>query len=493
MTAAWNTSRNLKERIVVTGTLTLNSPTHLGNGDSDGPLDMPLLLDALDGRALLTGASIAGALRGFLVDRGEMQVAQTLFGDVSSTTSRESWLMVDDALSENDQPGVELRDSVALDPRTRTAEDKKKFDVELLEAGTCFLLSFELLVTRTNDTHVRALALALQGLEQGRIAIGKRKRRGFGECSAANWHVQRFDITTPKGILGWLEGTPAQSASGKPIVELLEQPDAMPKQQPNRCTLVATFGIEGSMMIRSGGDEPNAPDMVHLHSNRGKAAVPVLSGTSLAGALRARAVRIINTLGIGERYSIDDLFGYRRPDSKSDANMDKSNVSMKLRRASSEEKDKITASRIWVRECVIEAPIDDQVHTRLKIDRFTGGAFPGALFSQQPVFAKKETQVKLQIELDYPKPADIGLLLLLLKDLWTGDLPVGGESSVGRGRLRGNSATLVYNGRTYEFVRTESGAPQIQTDVNALTPQTFVDALVSPTASLIQGEIYVGN
>jgi hypothetical protein len=33
-------------------------------------------------------------------------------------------------------------------------------------------------------------------------------------------------------------------------------------------------------------------------------------------------------------------------------------------------------------------------------------------------------------------------LLVLLKDLWTGDLPLGGESGVGRGRLRGLSATL---------------------------------------------------
>jgi len=30
----------------------------------------------------------------------------------------------------------------------------------------------------------------------------------------------------------------------------------------------------------------------------------------------------------------------------------------------------------------------------------------------------------------------------LLKDLWTSDLPVGGESSIGRGRLQGKNATL---------------------------------------------------
>ncbi|MGQ9815302.1 MAG: hypothetical protein ACUVR3_09155, partial [Candidatus Roseilinea sp.] len=40
------------------------------------------------------------------------------------------------------------------------------------------------------------------------------------------------------------------------------------------------------------------------------------------------------------------------------------------------------------------------------------------------------------------KQSEIGLLLLLLKDLWTGDLPLGGESSVGRGRLKGVQAVI---------------------------------------------------
>jgi hypothetical protein len=40
------------------------------------------------------------------------------------------------------------------------------------------------------------------------------------------------------------------------------------------------------------------------------------------------------------------------------------------------------------------------------------------------------------------KNAELGLILLLLKDLWTGDLPIGGESGVGRGRLKGLSATI---------------------------------------------------
>jgi hypothetical protein len=41
-----------------------------------------------------------------------------------------------------------------------------------------------------------------------------------------------------------------------------------------------------------------------------------------------------------------------------------------------------------------------------------------------------------------PRDSEIGLLLLLLKDLWTGDLPLGGGVSVGRGRLKGVRAEI---------------------------------------------------
>jgi hypothetical protein len=95
-----------------------------------------------------------------------------------------------------------------------------------------------------------------------------------------------------------------------------------------------------------------------------------------------------------------------------------------------------------VHESVIENTAD-LVQNRIAIDRFTGGAYHGALFSEQPIFGSDETRLTLELELRQPKKAEIGLLLLLLKDLWTSDLPVGGESSIGRGRLQGIKATMI--------------------------------------------------
>ena len=65
----WQASRQIVERILVCGNLVLETPACFGNGETDSLTDMPLALDPLEGRALLTGTSIAGALRAYLRER----------------------------------------------------------------------------------------------------------------------------------------------------------------------------------------------------------------------------------------------------------------------------------------------------------------------------------------------------------------------------------------------------------------------------------------
>ncbi len=459
MTPQWKNSRQLKERVVITGILVLEAPTHLGNGDTDSPLDMPLLIDAREGKAMLPGTSLAGALRQSL----NPKEADALFGHVSGGTSVESYLLIDDALADSFER--ELRDGVAIDPKTRTAEENKKFDIELLSAGVQFSLSFELLVPRKNgDKLIRSLATALIRLERGEIRLGKRKRRGFGKCRVTSWKVCRYSMTDIKGLRAWLNYEENDCVEGTSIADLL---GINVKSLPTRAGfhMKAVFALDGSLLIRSGFGKPNSPDVVHLHSRRDGQDTPILSGTSLAGVLRARALRIANTVhgkGAGEKWT-DRIFGNR-------------NIG--------NQRKELTASRLWVEETVIERPLE-LVQTRVKIDRFTGGSFPAALFSEQPVWGrtKEDTLVTVELYLEPPRDEDIsidpeiGLLLLLLKDLWTGDLPLGGESSIGRGRLRGIQAELKYDDSHWKIKAQENGALTIEGNRKRL--ESFVQAFVS--------------
>src|SRR5262249_49358563 len=117
--------------------------------------------------------------------------------------------IVDDALSEDKAIRfVELRDGVKIDPRTRTAEKRKKYDYQLLQAGTRFQLRVELLLDdkeKENERRKKALALAFQGLTDGEIRLGARKRRGFGCCRVAGWEITHYNLREPDGLLAWLK------------------------------------------------------------------------------------------------------------------------------------------------------------------------------------------------------------------------------------------------------------------------------------------------
>lgn len=527
----WRASREIVERIVVEGDLVLLTPTSLGNGDSDGLTDISLLLDEVDKTALLTGTSIAGALRNYLRERSKgfsveelsdsdgkplkdekgnrrkdsqgrlipLHGMTHLFGSLEDDGAQ-SCLIVDDALS-SVMPTTELRDGVKIDGKTRTAEAGKKFDLELLEAGTTFKLRFELLVSEAKDKNgkpmfpcrdklLKSLTAALQGFEKSEIYLGARKRRGYGQCNVENWKVKYYNLKTKNGLLAWLgfDGTKLKNiqtdeineSRNKPIADAIKEACSLAndiQSDDNReyFELNACFALDGSMLIRSGSkitNEKGQPDTVHLRSERvlrdsqsnliraadgklKKENAPTVSGTSLAGVLRHRAVKICNTLADGKGADdkcesfVEQIFGVDMEKLRNQ-NRDKGT------------KEQPFASRLEVHETFIENT-SDLVQTRIKIDRFTGGAYEGALFDAAPVFAedggkaielslklrsarltKKDGKPETPEEKKSRTDAEIGLLLLLLKDLWTSDLAIGGESSIGRGRLKGISANLRY-------------------------------------------------
>ncbi len=516
-------SRRIVERVVISGQLKLITPTSLGNGDSDGLLDMPLTRDVAENKPLLTGSSLAGALRNYLRLResGYRQPEQNgraadLFGgQQGDDNGSQSPLIVDDAFAE--VASTTIRDNVRIDPQTRTAQDKKKFDLELLPAGTTFHLRFELVITEKDNREelLETLALALTGFEQKEIALGTRKRRGFGRCVVEGWQVQRYDLREPAGLLAWLAAGLDDNGDEwglAPVVEANTAAEALGVSLPNidhrkHITITAQFALASPLLIRSEEplpvilhrDDYKAPDGTHLHTqskNNGNGTdkvTPLLPGTSLAGALRARAQKILNTLlsckGIPQDKAstltstlIDGIFG----------------SDMDLRPTQK------YASRLIVEERDIDITEQQEpwlVQQRVSIDRFTGGALDTALFSETPLTGGK---VGLELTLQgYPNStnpqnkeqqpstnpqnkeqqhsAEVGLLLLLLKDLWTSDLPLGGTSSIGRGMLRGTQATiqdtLSNSPRCWELTQTETEI-QVQQG-NSEDLETYVDHLLA--------------
>jgi len=451
-------SRQVATRLIVEFTLTLDSPAHLGGGEAEGLTDMPLLRDRSGGGPLLAGASIAGALRSYLRERelgfGREETASSLssllFGRVREDEDEEgiqSPLIVEDSFGKTRK--IEIRDGVRLDPSSRTAADQAKFDVELWRAGIEFPVRMELCICELRDADPqadlrRALISALCGFIDGSITLGARKRRGYGRVTASGWRVRQYDMKKADGVIQWLaygarplgpEYTVEPSALGEAIGA-----EAVPDRR-RLLRIKVKLGLEGTMLIRSAGSTGDMePDMVHIHSMGSDGILhPVVPGTSLAGALRARALRIASLQTDRDRAKqmIDGLFG-----------------SSRVTDAASEEP---IASRVEVSESRIDGGVTNLVQGRVSIDRFTGGAREGRLFNEQPVFGSENTVFETSITVKDPSPWERGLMILLLKDLWTGDLPIGGEVSVGRGRLAGREARLAFDNDTSTITETACG------------------------------------
>ena len=426
--------RSLVARWVITVDAVLDSAAHFG-GQGDELTDMPLIRDAREGRPLLPGTSLAGALRSHLADRlaGYMspepaEVTRLFGGSRGDDLGGQSPLIVFDSLGQlPPDRSSEIRDGVSIDATTGTAEQHKKFDFEVLPPGTVFPLRLELLVENTarESQLLGLLATSLQGLELSELTIGMRRSRGLGRFSARNWRAYRYDLSSANGWLEWLlsdhdHPIPARKAPQTDLGSALRNAHSGAQWQSfedRRKRLICDLFLQqqGGVLVRSPGLTPDAPDVAHLTSG----GQPVLPGTGLAGALRSRALRIARIVrgrhADGEHW-VEKLFGPR-----------------------TKEKDwadeSLWSSRIRISESTLRngKPLRG---SRVRIDRFTQGVVPAALFDEEPWYGG-ETCIRM--ELRNPQEGEVGLFLLLAKDLLTGDLPVGGTASVGRGVFTGRA------------------------------------------------------
>ncbi len=442
--------RLLQARWVITGTVRLATAGHLGGGD-EGPADLNVVRDRAEaeGRPLMPGASLAGALRSHLADRlggyggPEDGRVTALFGAIpKDDQGTQSPLVVFDALGTEPTARVEIRDGVAITACTGTAQDHKKYDFEVLPAGTAFAVRVDLLVEEAADEPalLSALLAALDGLAQGEIALGLRRSRGLGELEATEWRAWRFDLASSEGWLAWLAADPLAPLPDRAMV----CPDpraacqvaagvapAQLEDARRRVLVTARLEIRGGVLVRSPATNATAPDAAHLSSG-GRSVLP---GTGLGGALRNRAARILGVVRLDDRDQwVTRLFG---PE------------------LGFGQKTKPHASRLRVAESVVEGG-GRYRQSRIRVDRATHGVARGALFDEEP---HGGGHVEARLELRDPRPGETGLLLLLVKDLLAGDLPVGGAAAVGRGVLSGR-ATVSASDTTVTLSPPEPPAPE---------------------------------
>ena len=406
----------------------------------------------------------------------------------------QSHFQVADMQLEGEQRIV-VRDGVRIDPATNTAEEGGKYDYELLEPGNEFTFTGEITLRQgfaDQFDEIKKIVSWIKHVFENEFCIGGLTTRGFGELELVpdSFRAIHFDFGQGTGeepsqaatdADNWFEylkkaqaeaqsaprvnlGQPSEatqelekflnSLKGREIRENLD-PDYL--KPDNTFRIDAQFNLTSSFLIGSPpGIDDDAKNMP-LKSGDDF----ILSGKSLAGALRHRALKILNTLEIeGAEEKIRDLFGHvdnetRAPES-GPADGQKGS---EAERSGAEQARK---SRIKTYETKFNKDrVEAKNQTRIRIDRFTGGTIRGALFSEAALWRKSGSEGSPQLPLKYrltdPKPWEPALLLHLLKDLWTGDLAIGSGKSIGRGTLQGVSAKISFGNHTMNLIQKKDG------------------------------------
>jgi len=434
-----NKKSTVTGKIIVTGELVQLSPLIIGGGEKGDETDLIVLKDS-HGKPYIPATSLIGVLRHYFEQICSRSPEETEQRNYFWGTGREADKknFCQSAFRLRDLPvmnkfSIRVRDGIEMHREWGMAKEEKKYNYEIVESGACYAFYGEVTLREQFDNEGifrDILYFLVKSLEKGEVSLGARTTRGFGRCRLQKYEVRHFNFKVKSDVLSWLEGNYYDK---KPFPQQAIHQTRYQVPTGRTFLLEALFSIKNSLLIRSYSSDPGAPDTVSICSEE----KPILPGTSLAGCLRTRAEKICRTMGMKDEMFLHKLFGWAETDTKGE------------KKAGEKIKSKLRVEETVIENAALE------VQNRIKIDRFTGGTMTTALFNEAALWPEKDKEKMLSIRIqikDY-RNAEAGLLLLLLKDLWDGDLPLGGGKNIGRGYLKGEKALIQYPGKKVSITK----------------------------------------
>lgn len=507
-------ARRINSRLKINGTLQAETPLHVGGYGVDVETDLPLARNGR-GELYIPGTSLTGVLRAWCARNFGENPTKELFGfqekDKTKTGTREdkshaSFVLIEDAIVTlpNGLP-TEIRDGVGIDRIYGTAADKSKFDRAILPKGST--LGFEMIVeievqkkpkkngkteeerkgetedefnSRVNETKT-IIGNLLSALTDEEIRFGASKTRGLGRVKLIDCKIKEEKFT------GFDEETKIAN-----ILKLFEVNDGYEQFQTWRSAeKIGKFESKQSKLkieiewqptlplMNKAGYEGIGVDMLPVTSGFGDEKLAlVLAGSSIKGAFRSHAERIMRTLlncrteekfndQIDEIPIVENLFGARKKQPRNEDNEIEKKRREKLglgalsiddcysvesfnqkewhevEQASADENDSYTDFFSKLDE--IEKPnlkFHPTHHTA--IDRFTSGVADGALYSVLAPHNIKWQPIEMSLDLERieNKKASLMLLLLVLRDFAENRLPLGFATNRGMGEVEVKSIKL---------------------------------------------------
>ena len=481
-------ARKINSRLIIKGELKAKTPLHVGGYEASVDTDMPL---AKNGRGdyYVPGTSLTGVLRAWCERNFDKTEIGERFGpkDKKDDSGHASFVLIEDAIVKLPS-GLqsEIRDGVGIDRFYGTAAEGAKFDRAILPKGS--KLNFEMTVEIQKDEPQTKSIFGhlLTALENEEIRLGGAKTRGLGRVKFGLTEIKEERFDTFDNILAIFDDSKKRTLSIEKLCNADKNTE--PNSDDSRLEIAIKWKPTLPLMNKA-GYEGIGVDMLPVTSGvAGKKLSLVLAGSSIKGAFRSHAERIMRTLldlpskkKFNEQVKVpvvEELFGAKKEknttnpklglgalsidDCYSEASFEQSNwrevesaKTTKTNDQGKEEEVSYSEQELWQAIEKVKTETQSDVKTvepsphfhidhHTAIDRFTGGVAEGALYS---VLAPHNIKwQKMTMSLDFGRTQNekqcLMLLLLVLRDLAENRLPLGFATNRGMGEVKVESIKL---------------------------------------------------
>jgi len=372
-----------------------------------------LKIDDVTGRFYIPGSSVAGAFRNYYENYigNDENSKNVLFGGSDTGMNR---LVCYDAFTTDEtiKRMVANRPGLKIDRRRLTEyyflsmnkRSGSKFRRHFVNDGIRFSFEFDLNnydedcdFNRLQEQFERLLS----AFAAGDILLGNNKTVGFGRFEIKSVQKAAYNLRAYKDVMNYL----LREEKYEDITGSILYSSSFSHNVRFKITgKTATPLLIKDEVIRLSGE----PDGVNIKNGEGKYIIP---GSSLKGVIRTRAEKIVKTFNL-DGGIIADIFGAAT--------------------------DKDTEGHISRLVCYDTALNNRKtgLYYKIKIDYFTGGVQKSALMTEETVMGELEIECVFNTYGLKQYEKNIGLLLLVFRDLCTGSLNIGGGYAVGRGYIK---------------------------------------------------------
>ena len=328
------------------------------------------------------------------------------------------------------------------------AEKNGKFDEEIVPKGMRFCFEMELM-SEEDDNEI--MDKILSTIQSNGFRIGSGSRSGFGQISIVSILHRKLNLSIPEDLKLYL----SKSSSLENIWEGFEPYTLAENTNTDYISYELTLQPTDFMFFGAGfGDEHSdmtfvREPVIEWHNDDRaciieKEKVILIPGSSVKGALAHRTAYHYNKL--------KDCFADGKSAEELQEHVGKKNEAVELLFGSEgENKGKNKKRGNILISDIIQTQTEElekKVLNHVKIDRFTGGAVPGALFSEEVLYSPENSFTlelllyKAAITEDKKDKEDKEKALkafeTALTDLCKGYLPLGGGVNRGNGTFKGS-------------------------------------------------------